>query len=199
MKSPDQDLQPSGANTPGNIGGSGKLVGLDADKRDDCPATGMLVGPYDPVDRYFLHRIIQNFDAYFEIVAKNPAAIQIFSQAAEAGECVAGQDAAKMADYIALVIVFGWLNQYNRKAFAFDLLCRCLSSHNVKYSHSTTYPGTLTMGRIYNYSRRKFAVQLKSAHNNVQNCSYLRMGGASCRNREGMAAGKLQHCSRMPD
>jgi hypothetical protein len=199
MKSPDQDLQPSGPKTPCNIGGAGKLVGLDADKSDHGPAVRATVGSDDLFDRYFLYCIIQDFDAYFEIVAKNLAAIQIFSEAAETGECVAGQDTSKMADYIALVIVFGWLNQYNRKAFAFDLLCRCLSSHNVKYSHSTTYPETLTMGRIYNYSRRKFAVQLKSAHNNVQNCSYLRMGGASCGNREGMAAGKLQHCSRMPD
>ena len=136
MKSPDQDLQSSRPKTPGNIGGARKLVGLDADKRDDCHATGRLVGPYDLVNRYFLHCIIQNLDAYFQIVAENPAVIQIFSEAVETGECVTGQDAAEMADHIALVIIFGRLNQDNRKAFAFDSLRGCSSGHDVKYSHT---------------------------------------------------------------
>jgi len=141
MKSPDQDLQPSRSKTPGNIGGSRKLVGLDTDQRDDCFAVRMLVGPDDPVDRYFLHRIIQNRDSYFEIVAKNLAAIQIFRETAEAGECVARQDTPKMADYIALVIVFGRLNQDNGEPFAGDSHCGGLPSHYVKYSHTHKYPG----------------------------------------------------------
>ena len=40
-----------------------------------------------------------------------------------------------MADYIALVIVFGGLNQDNGQAFARDSLCEGLPSHGVEYSH----------------------------------------------------------------
>ena len=142
MKSPDQDLQPFNPKPPGNISGARELVGLYPNKSDHGPAVRTIVGPDDLSDRYFLYRIIQDFDAYFEIVAKNLAAIQIFSEAAETGKCIAGQDTAKMADYIALVIVFGRLNQDNRKALAFDSLCGHLLSHDTKYSHTHTYPET---------------------------------------------------------
>jgi len=141
MKSPDQNLQSSSPKTPGDVGGSRKLVGLDTDKRNNCFAARTLVGPDDLVDRYFLYRIVQNLDSYFEIVAKNLAAIQIFSEAAETGEGVARQDTAKMADYIALIIVFGRLNQDNGKAFAGDSPCGGLPSHYIKYSHTHIYPG----------------------------------------------------------
>jgi hypothetical protein len=146
MESPDQDLQSAGPKTPGNIGRSRKLVGLDTDKGDDCSGMGKPIGSNDPVDRYFLYRIIQKLDSYFEIASKNLAAIQIFCETAETGERVARQDTAPMADYITLVIVFGGLNQNNGKAFAFDSLCGGLSNHDVKYSHTHTYPGPSIYG-----------------------------------------------------
>ena len=120
MKSPDQDLQTTSPKTPGNIGGSRKLVGLNTDKRDDCPASGALIGPDDPVDRYFLYRVVEDFDSHFKFVAKNLATIQILSETMETGKRIVRQDAAPMADYVPLVIVFGGFNQDNGKALAGD-------------------------------------------------------------------------------
>ena len=140
VKSPDQDLQPSSSKTPGYIGGSRKLVGLDTDKCDDCLAAGAPVGPDDFVDRYFLHRVVENLDSYFKIFAKSLAAIQILSETAQTGEGVARQDTAKMADYIALVIVFGGLDQDNGKVTARDSRCGGLSGHDVEYSHAHACP-----------------------------------------------------------
>jgi hypothetical protein len=111
---------------------------LNTDKRDDCLAMGTLVGPDNLGNRYFLDRIIQNTDSYFEAVAKNLAATQIFRETAEAGERVARQDAAPMANYIALVVVFGRLYQDNGQTFAVDLPCEGLPGHDVQnslYSH----------------------------------------------------------------
>jgi hypothetical protein len=139
-KSPDQDLQSSSPKTPGEVCGSRKLVRLDTDKRDDCPAAGTPVGPDDFVDRHFLYRIIQYLYSYFKIVAKNLAAIQIFSETAETGERVARQDTAQMADHIALIIVFGGLNQDNGKVFARDSPCGGLPSHDVEYFHPHVCP-----------------------------------------------------------
>jgi len=77
VESPDQDLQPSLSNTPREICGTRKLVGLDTRKRDDRPATGKLVGPDDPVDGYFLDRVVENPDSYFEVVAKDLSSISV--------------------------------------------------------------------------------------------------------------------------
>ena len=57
-------------------------------------------------------------------------------------ERVARQNTAQMADHIALVIVFGGLNQDNGQAFARDSLCEGLPSHDVEYSHIHTLSGS---------------------------------------------------------
>ncbi len=72
-----------------------------------------LIGPNNPGDRQFLHRVIEKLGFYLKSVAKNLSAIQIFSEAIETGEGVARQNTAQMADDIAFVIIFGGLNQDN--------------------------------------------------------------------------------------
>jgi len=89
---------------------------------------------------FYRCRVVENLDSYFKIIAKNLPAIQIFSETAETGERVARQDAAQMADYITLVIVFGGLNQDNGKVFARDSPCGGLPGHDVEYSHPHVCP-----------------------------------------------------------
>jgi hypothetical protein len=118
VKSTDQNLQPSAPKTPREIGGTRKLVGLDTRKRDDRSAPGKLVGPNDPVDGYFLNRVVQNPDSYFEVVAKDLLSIQVLSETVKAGKRVTWEDTARMADHVSFVIVLGRPDEHNRQAFA---------------------------------------------------------------------------------
>jgi len=109
---------------------------LNTDQRDDCPAIGTPVGPDNLVNRQFLHRVIENFNLYLEIIAKNPAAVQIFCKTAETGKGVAWKHAAQMTDDISVVIIFGGLDQDNRQEFTPVSFGGGLPSHDIVHSHT---------------------------------------------------------------
>jgi hypothetical protein len=71
------------------------------------------MGSEDPLERDGLDGVVVKLDLKLDILAQQPAPGDIPGEAVQARERVAGQHAAKMADYIPFVVVFGRLYKDN--------------------------------------------------------------------------------------
>jgi hypothetical protein len=76
------------------------------------------VGFDDPLDRNFLHGVVEQFNPQLNIRAKEFTLCEIPGEAGETSECIAREYTSKMAKNIAFVIILGGLDQYNAELSA---------------------------------------------------------------------------------
>ena len=116
VKAANDDRQSRVAKLAGQIDRAGILVGLYAGETDD----GFPAGPFAASDYLanvdFLDGLIQEFDTEIQVFSQRLATLQVFGKAIQAGHRITGQHAAPVAQHVAIVVILGWLQQYNVQA-----------------------------------------------------------------------------------
>jgi hypothetical protein len=133
VKSADENLQAPSAKFPGKICGSGKLIGLDSNQRNNCSPIRELIRFDDSTDWYFLNGIIDEFDLELNFRPEQPAPCHVLRKAGKARQRIAWEHTAKMTDDIPFIIVFGWLYEYYFNLLPFKYAC-CRAFHNLSES-----------------------------------------------------------------
>jgi hypothetical protein len=114
MKAADHDRDLFSSKSQGDIRSPAKLVGLHSHQADEYPLAGPAVEAEDPVQRHLVHGLIHHMNSQVYLAEHTPLP-NIFGQAVQTSEAVAGHHSTPVTDDKAFVVVLGRPDQENMK------------------------------------------------------------------------------------
>ncbi len=117
MEAADENLQPPGAEFPGQVGRPRKLVGLHAGQGDNGPGAGQAVRPDDAPHGDLLDRVVEQLHLDVDVPEQAPPG-DVAGEAGQAGQGVARQHPPEMPNDVALVVVLRRLDEDDAEGFA---------------------------------------------------------------------------------
>ena len=118
MESANQNGEASAAKSVSEIAGAGELIGLHADEADDGLGETPVLRTADALDRDLVYGFVEEMDLDVPGVAETILTDNIFGESGEAGEGVAGKNAAPMAHNITVIIILGRLDEIEVEGFS---------------------------------------------------------------------------------